>query len=351
MSGSARSSVWPRTTRRVRSRSPPRTTGRGGSTARGGAFDRATTLRSPAALAPFAAKTSSPRPSSSASRTARPRGSSSASSTRRRSTQSPIPILRGQVMHTTLHRFYAMLPRELDSERVTPENLERRDRCSSIAVSTTPSSPASASISPSCRPPSFGTRSAPTSRASCVTRPLPRSRFVPRRLEVAFGSERAPPGAAARTAARRRPLALREDRPDRHRPVQRPRDRPGLQVRQGRAHRAGDRPGATAPDPAVHPRAARSRRVSSHSEACTARSPAGGSRAGCCGRARARIFPGSRRTTISTRTTFWSQVESARERAAENASRIREGDVQHDPKGDGCPSWCDLWPMCRVARA
>jgi hypothetical protein len=25
--------------------------------------------------------------------------------------------------------------------------------------------------------------------------------------------------------------------------------------------------------------------------------------------------------------------------------------VKHDPKGDGCPSWCDLWPICRVARA
>ena len=36
----------------------------------------------------------------------------------------PDPILRGSVMHTTLHRFYAALPRELDAERVTPENLD-----------------------------------------------------------------------------------------------------------------------------------------------------------------------------------------------------------------------------------
>jgi len=29
--------------------------------------------------------------------------------------------------------------------------------------------------------------------------------------------------------------------------------------------------------------------------------------------------------------------------------RIRGGDVRHDPLGDaGCPSWCDLAPMCRV---
>jgi ATP-dependent helicase/DNAse subunit B len=48
---------------------------------------------------------------------------------------------------------------------------------------------------------------------------------------------------------------------------------------------------------------------------------------------------------------FWEQVETARERAATFAKRIRAGDVLHDPKGDGCPSWCDLWPICRVKRA
>ncbi len=48
---------------------------------------------------------------------------------------------------------------------------------------------------------------------------------------------------------------------------------------------------------------------------------------------------------------FWAQVETARERAGANAQRIRAGDVQHDPKGDGCPAWCDLWPICRVPRA
>ena len=83
--------------------------------------------------------------------------------------------------------------------------------------------------------------------------------FVPRRLEVAFGSERAAPelqrGLRSRTT-----WPLREDRPDRHRPVQRPRDRPGLQVGEGRALRAGDRPRAAPPDPALRPRAARPRR-------------------------------------------------------------------------------------------
>ncbi len=46
--------------------------------------------------------------------------------------------------------------------------------------------------------------------------------------------------------------------------------------------------------------------------------------------------------------TFWAQVETARTRAYEYAERMRAGDVAHDPKGDECPPWCDLWSMCRV---
>jgi ATP-dependent helicase/DNAse subunit B len=48
---------------------------------------------------------------------------------------------------------------------------------------------------------------------------------------------------------------------------------------------------------------------------------------------------------------FWGQVETARERALTAARRIRTGDVSHDPKGGECPTWCDLWTMCRVTRA
>jgi len=49
---------------------------------------------------------------------------------------------------------------------------------------------------------------------------------------------------------------------------------------------------------------------------------------------------------------FWAQTEKAKEHAARFVERIRAGDVQHDPKGGfPCPSWCDLWSMCRVARS
>jgi hypothetical protein len=47
---------------------------------------------------------------------------------------------------------------------------------------------------------------------------------------------------------------------------------------------------------------------------------------------------------------FWALVETSRTRAHDYAQRIRSGDVRHDPKGGTCPTWCDLWTMCRVER-
>jgi ATP-dependent helicase/DNAse subunit B len=48
---------------------------------------------------------------------------------------------------------------------------------------------------------------------------------------------------------------------------------------------------------------------------------------------------------------FWQRVEGARELAVGIVERIRSGDVEHDPKGGDCPTWCELAPMCRVKRA
>ena len=44
-------------------------------------------------------------------------------------------------------------------------------------------------------------------------------------------------------------------------------------------------------------------------------------------------------------------ITYTRKAAGELRSRIRAGDVRHDPRGGDCPSWCDLWTMCRVKRA
>ena len=62
-------------------------------------------------------------------------------------------------------------------------------------------------------------------------------------------------------------------------------------------------------------------------------------------------LPGFAKDDYLDEDAFWAQVESARELAATNATRIRAGDVRHDPKGDECPAWCDLWPICRVERS
>ncbi|MBA2474599.1 MAG: PD-(D/E)XK nuclease family protein, partial [Actinobacteria bacterium] len=48
---------------------------------------------------------------------------------------------------------------------------------------------------------------------------------------------------------------------------------------------------------------------------------------------------------------FWGQVELAQGRARGLVERIRLGDVRHDPKSGECPDWCELFSMCRVARA
>jgi ATP-dependent helicase/DNAse subunit B len=61
--------------------------------------------------------------------------------------------------------------------------------------------------------------------------------------------------------------------------------------------------------------------------------------------------PGFQKNDYLPEEAFWAQVEGARETAGRLAQRIRSGDVTHDPKGGECPSWCDLWTMCRVRRA
>jgi hypothetical protein len=62
-------------------------------------------------------------------------------------------------------------------------------------------------------------------------------------------------------------------------------------------------------------------------------------------------LPGYTRTDYLDDEEFWARLETARGDAGTLAQRIREGDVGHDPRGGSCPLWCDLWRVCRVARA
>ena len=314
-----------------------------------GAFDRTTALRSQAALGPLAAKTVF-----SATELERFADCSSAWLFERvvdpkKIDAEPDPLLRGQVLHTTLNRFYSSLPRELDSERVTPENLESAielmHRCLDDALES-------------------GVRLDLTELQELELRHTLRSdlegflrdeaasavAFVPRRLEVAFGSDRAAP-----ELQRGLPLgddlwlSGKIDRIDID-----PFSARGIvqDYKSGKgAHSARDIDREFRLQIPLYVLALRD---------LVGVEPLGGVYRALAGRRLTRgmlresardDLPGFAKDDYLDEETFWGHVESARDRAGENALRIRAGDVRHDPKGDGCPAWCDLWPMCRVSRA
>ena len=64
------------------------------------------------------------------------------------------------------------------------------------------------------------------------------------------------------------------------------------------------------------------------------------------------VLSGFARTDYKDEDEFWAQIEGAVEHSRGFVARIRNGDVRHDPLGDaGCPSWCELYSICRVKRA
>ena len=261
----------------------------------------------------------------------------------------PDALLRGQVAHTTLNRFYAMLPRELDSERVTPDNVEAAlgllRRCldeafeSGVRLELTPLERAELRHTLLADLEGFVRDESESDLA-----------FVPRRLEVAFGSDRAAPEL-------QRGLALGDglhlsgkiDRIDVD-----PWSARGIvqDYKSGKgAHSARE--------------IERERRLQIPLYSLVLRDlvgvePLGGIYRALSGKRVTRgmlresareDLPGFAGEDYLPEDEFWELTETARRRASEYAQRIRAGDVRHDPKGDGCPAWCDLWPICRVSRA
>jgi ATP-dependent helicase/nuclease subunit B len=314
-----------------------------------GAFDRTTALRRPDVIAPFAAKQVF-----SATELERFADCSSAWLVERvidpkKIDAEPDPILRGSVLHTTLNRFYASLPRELDSERVTPENLDAAielvHRCLDAALES-------------------GVRLDLTELQEAELRHTLRAdlegflrdeaasevQFVPRRLEVAFGSERAAPEL-------QRGLALGEDLW-----LSGKIDRIDIDPFSARGIVQDYKSGKGAHSAREIDREFRLQ-IPLYILALrdlVGVEPLGGVYRALAGRRLTRgmlresareDLPGFAKDDYLDEDAFWSQIEAARERAGDNARRIQAGDVQHDPKGDGCPPWCDLWPICRVSRA
>jgi RecB family exonuclease len=313
-----------------------------------GAFERPTRLRGPATLDTFSARTVF-----SATELERFADCSSAWLMERviapkTIDAEPDPLLRGQVAHTALNRFYSALPRELDAERVTPENvaaaIELVRRCLDDALAS-------------------GVRLDLTDLQAAELRQtllvdlegfvrdeaVSDVGFVPRRLEVAFGSDRAAPEL-------QRGLSLGEglwlsgkiDRIDID-----PFSARGIvqDYKSGKgAHSARDIERDLRLQIPLYVLALRD---------LVGVEPLGGIYRALSGKRVTRgmlresareDLPGFARDDYLDEEGFWGQVEAARARAATNAQRIRAGDVRHDPKGDGCPAWCDLWPICRVPR-
>jgi len=313
------------------------------------AFDRPTRLRSPTVLDTFSGRTVF-----SATELERFADCSSAWLVERvidpkTIDAEPDPILRGQVVHTTLHRFYSALPRELDAERVTPENLEpalelvRRclDDAFSSGVRLDLTDLQEAELRQTLLADLEGfVRDEAESDVS----------FVPRRLEVAFGSERAAPELQrGLTLGDGLFLSGKIDRIDID-----PFSARGIvqDYKSGKgAHSARDIDRELRLQIPLYVLALRD---------LVGIEPLGGLYRALSGKRHTRgmlressreDLPGFFKDDYLDDEAFWAQVETARERAATNAQRIRAGDVQHDPKGDGCPSWCDLWPICRVPRS
>jgi len=313
------------------------------------AFDRPTRLRSPAVL-----ETMSGRTTFSATELERFADCSSAWLVERvidpkTIDAEPDPMLRGQVVHTALNRFYSSLPRELDAERVTPENLDAAlalvRRClddaleSGVRLDLTDLQRAELRHTLIADLEGFVRDEAESDMG-----------FVPRRLEVAFGSERAAPelqrGLPLGDGLR---LSGKIDRIDID-----PYSARGIvqDYKSGKgAHSARDIDRDLRLQIPLYVLALRD---------LVGVEPLGGVYRALSGKRLTRgmlresareDLPGFAKDDYLDEDAFWAQVETARERAGTNAQRIRAGDVKHDPKGDGCPAWCDLWPICRVPRA
>jgi ATP-dependent helicase/nuclease subunit B len=261
----------------------------------------------------------------------------------------PDPMLRGQLAHTALHRFYAAVPKELGVDRIDESQLDAAlalvARCLDEALASGMRLELDELQLAELRETLL--RDLEGFVRDEAASPLG---LVPRRLEVGFGSERAAPEL-------QRGLPLGD----------------GLTL-SGKIDRID-----------VDPFSARGivQDYKSGSGAHSARQidselrlqiplyllvlrdlvgvePIGGVYRALAGRrlqrgmlrASAREdLPGFRDNDYLDDDAFWAQVDAARSRASRFSQRIRAGDVRHDPKGDGCPAWCDLWPICRVERS
>ena len=225
-----------------------------------------------------------------------------------------------------------------------------RRRCSSCAGASTRRSKASARSSPTSSAASCTGSSGATWSASCATRRRPRSRSSRAASRSASGpSARRPSSSAASTWAASR---------SRGRSTGSTSTRSAPAGSCGTTSRARLRSRRRRSTPSC---GSRSRSTCSSLRDLVGIEPLGGLYRALAGEGDARGLlratarddgvPGFQKNDYRDEDEFWGQIDRAAEHARGFVGRIRSGDVAHDPLGDGgCPSWCDLAPICRVRR-
>ena len=254
-------------------------------------------------------------------------------------------MLRGSVAHQALYKLYSMLPKELGSDRITPENLpgalDLLERCladalqGGVRIDLSPVD--AAELRESLRR---------DMRRFLHDEAKSEVAFLPRRFEVGFGSERSAPEL-------QRGLDLGD----------------GLAM-SGKIDRIDVDPFSArgiVQDYKTGKGAFSARQIDDERRLqiplymlvlrdLVGIEPLGGVYRSLAGARATRgmlraesseDLPGFSKHDYLDEEAFWGQVETARERAREYAQRIRHGDVTLDPKGGECPPWCDLWTMCR----
>jgi ATP-dependent helicase/DNAse subunit B len=257
--------------------------------------------------------------------------------------------LRGSLAHTVLHRFYAGLPKELGSERVEPERVEDAvrymRRCLAEALGGVRQE-----LTDLERRELEGQlgRDLETYVRAEAEAEMP---LVPRRFEVSFGSERSAPELQRGLDLGGLTVSGKIDRVDVD-----PYSARGIvqDYKSGRtAYSAAKIESELKLQIPLYMLALRDL-VGIEPLGGVYRALSGGREPRGLLRASAKDdgVPGFSTNDYKDDDEFWAQIDRAVEHARGFADRIRAGDVRHDPLGDaGCPSWCELAPMCRVKRA
>jgi ATP-dependent helicase/DNAse subunit B len=260
------------------------------------------------------------------------------------------PRLRGTVAHQALSSFFKGLPKRTGAERVQPENLD--DALAFVRECLAEALQAHVRLDL----PELERRELEESLARDLEQLVRReaessSPLVPDRFEVSFGSERSAPELQRGLDLGGFTVSGKIDRIDRD-----PFGARGLVLdyKSGRtAHSASKIESELHLQIPLYMLVLRDL-VGIEPLGGVYRALAGAGQARGLLRAEAREdgVPGYMRADYLDEDAFWGTVEQAKEHTRGVVERIRAGDVRHDPKGGfPCPSWCELWSMCRVKRS